>query len=150
MKTFKMAAVALITVASLSACNGKFHPGSDHRTIYFSSGKATLDGAARKEIADIAATYPDMTRFNMVEGDVRLGTPVSFKLVGSTDTVGNQEANKKLSKKRVCAVRTALRKAGFNNNAIFTVAKGEKHLAVKTNDGVNKKANRRVDIYISR
>ena len=71
--------------------------------------------------------------------------PVKLYIAGCTDTVGDG-AHKKLSNQRAKAIADWLRGQGMMRR--FTImAIGESLLAVKTGDGVDESANRRV-LYI--
>jgi outer membrane protein OmpA-like peptidoglycan-associated protein len=72
--------------------------------------------------------------------------PVKLYIAGCTDTVGDKGHNKDLSRERARAISTWLRSKGYAE-PIYYYGFGETLLAIKTGDGVNEGANRRV-LYI--
>ena len=83
------------------------------RRVFFATGSASLDAAARavvRETAELAARYPGR---------------ISVRLEGFTDPTGNADANRRLSERRVAAVRDALAAAGVPAGAVTLAGLGE-------------------------
>lgn len=72
--------------------------------------------------------------------------PVKLYIAGCTDRVGDAASNQQLSAQRAKAISTWLRSNGYEA-PIYYHGFGESLLAVKTADGVEESANRRV-LYI--
>ena len=100
--------------------------------IYFDFDKSNLTNVSLQEIKNFLIKYQsEITK---------------YLVVGHTDTKGTDEYNLKLSLDRASAVHNILVESGINRNDIKIIAKGEKELAVKTNDEIAHPANRRAEI----
>lgn len=80
---------------------------------------------------------------------VKSGQKLQFVLNAYTDTVGDSEANLKLSETRAQAVREALIAGGVDPENIRLYAFGESDTPVRTPDNTGEPANQRVEIFIS-
>jgi outer membrane protein OmpA-like peptidoglycan-associated protein len=69
-------------------------------------------------------------------------------VVGHTDSDGDNLYNKELSMKRAASVKNYLISRKIKNK-ITAIGKGEKSPIVKNNSDVNKRKNRRVEIFIN-
>ena len=69
-------------------------------------------------------------------------------VVGHTDTSGSASYNQGLSERRAQSVSNLMSSYGLNTARMLTEGRGEREPLVKTGDGVNEAANRRVDIVI--
>ena len=69
-------------------------------------------------------------------------------VVGHTDTSGSATYNQGLSERRAQAVANLMSAYGLTSARVLTEGRGEREPIVKTGDGVNEAANRRVDIVI--
>lgn len=69
-------------------------------------------------------------------------------VVGHTDTSGSASYNQGLSERRAQSVSNLMSGYGLNSARMLTEGRGEREPLVKTGDGVNEAANRRVDIVI--
>merc|ERR1711976_563442 len=99
----------LAAIAALEA------PLQQTYVVTFGFGSSALTKATRetlKEVATVAGEYTDW--FVRVEGH--------------TDTVGNAEANRRLSLRRAANVREYLKKHGINGKRLYTSGHSEKRL----------------------
>lgn len=69
-------------------------------------------------------------------------------VIGHTDTRGSHEYNDRLSLDRAMVLRAELLKMGVDPAAIAAAGRGERELAVPTEDGVEEPRNRRVEISV--
>ncbi|MBR9812463.1 OmpA family protein [bacterium] len=69
-------------------------------------------------------------------------------IVGHTDTSGSASYNQGLSERRAQSVSSLMSNYGLNTARTLTEGRGEREPLVRTGDGVNEAANRRVDIVI--
>ena len=110
-------------------------------TVYFDRGVAGLTPASQ-------ATFLQL--FSAAQQ--RPGADIM--VIGYTDTVGSTESNELLSKQRAEDVRTLLMQAQLfvmhqvPLQRIETVGRGERSLAVPTEDEVDEPRNRRVEILL--
>ena len=100
--------------------------------IYFDFDKSNLTNVSLEEIKNFLTKYESKI--------------AKYLIVGHTDTKGTNEYNLKLSLNRATTVQNILIKSGINKNDIKIIAKGEKELAVKTQDEIAHPANRRAEI----
>jgi len=103
-------------------------------TIYFDFNKANLNGKATAEAYEVMAAT--------------MGGYKSVVLTGHTDTSGDKNYNRKLSEKRVNAVKDAFVEIGLDPAKIKTQFQGEDAPAEKTADGVKNAKNRRVTVVL--
>ncbi|MFN2435557.1 MAG: OmpA family protein [Desulfotignum sp.] len=69
-------------------------------------------------------------------------------IIGHTDTVGNEDTNKRLSLKRAETVRSLLIDAGISIEVIKIRAHGKNDPLVPTGPNVSEPRNRRVEIFV--
>lgn len=69
-------------------------------------------------------------------------------IVGHTDTVGTGEINDRLSRQRAGVIREMVIARGFSPLLVHAVGRGERELAIPTQDGVDEPRNRRVEIVV--
>ena len=100
--------------------------------IYFDFDKSILTNISLEEIKNFLTKHKSKI--------------AKYLIVGHTDTKGTNEYNLKLSLNRATTVQNILIKSGINKNDIKIIAKGEKELAVKTQDEIAHPANRRAEI----
>ena len=100
--------------------------------IYFDFDKSILTNVSLEEIKNFLTKHKSKI--------------AKYLIVGHTDTKGTNEYNLKLSLNRATTVQNILIKSGINKNDIKIIAKGEKELAVKTQDEIAHPANRRAEI----
>jgi len=105
--------------------------------VYFDSDSAELDDAA-------------MVTLKQAFADFRLRKPSELRVAGHTDTQGDKEYNKGLSRYRSNEVGNALMTLGVPRKAISKSRHGEDSLAVNTADGKSERNNRRVSITFVR
>lgn len=110
-------------------------PSKESHLIYFGFNSAKLAPSSMIVIEDAAAS-------------IKKGAKAVF-VIGHADLSGSDTYNKALADRRANAVIGALRKAGVKSG-ISKVVAGERDPAVKTEDGMKKGVNRRVEIAILR
>jgi OmpA-OmpF porin, OOP family len=110
-------------------------PAKESHLIYFAFNSSELALSSMIVIRDAAAS-------------IMKGAKAIF-VIGHADLSGSDAYNRALADRRAEAVIGALRNAGVKG-AISKVVAGERDPAVKTEDGIKKGANRRVEIAILR
>jgi OmpA-OmpF porin, OOP family len=101
--------------------------------IYFDSGKDVVKGESYGSLKEIAAVLTE-------------NPTVKIKIVGFTDSDGDDAANLELSKKRAIAVKTALNKDfSIDNSRMETDGKGETEPIAPNTTSEGKAKNRRVE-----
>jgi OmpA-OmpF porin, OOP family len=111
-------------------------PQPEHNFIvFFDFDKSTLTAAGRK-VVDAAAALAQQN------------VPMHIQVNGYTDTVGTQQYNLALSRRRADTVRSALERDGVGANRIAVMGYGKENLRVATPDGVKEPQNRRAEILI--
>jgi OmpA-OmpF porin, OOP family len=103
--------------------------------VFFDFDKSTITAAGR-QVLDAAANAFKRDRV------------VRIELTGYTDTVGTQQYNLNLSRKRAMAVRDYMARQGVPQNRMDVAWKGKEDLRVPTPDGVREPQNRRVEIVV--
>lgn len=101
--------------------------------VFFDFGSSSLTRAARQIVAKAAS-------------DARASHTTYFEIVGHTDTVGGNAANRALSVARANAVKAVLVARGFAARNIHIKGEGESMPMVPTADGVKQAENRRAEI----
>lgn len=101
--------------------------------IYFDVNKDVVKSESYGTIKEIAKVLTDNPN-------------VKIKIVGHTDSDGDDKSNLDLSKRRAIAVKNVLAKElGIDATRIETDGKGENEPVAKNDSGVNKALNRRVE-----
>jgi outer membrane protein OmpA-like peptidoglycan-associated protein len=105
--------------------------------VFFTSGKAVLQPAARENLSKLSGTllaYPG---------------PYTLAIGGHTDSVGSDALNDKLSQARVESVRSYMIEAGIAASHLTSATGYGKHQPVADNATAEGRAkNRRVEIVI--
>ena len=108
-----------------------------HEDVLFASNSADIppDETYKlehtlRELQDVLDKYGDVV-------------PVKLYIAGCTDTVGSADHNLDLSRRRARSIASWLRSHGYDR-PIYFHGFGESFLAVRTGDGVDNAANRRV------
>ncbi len=104
--------------------------------VLFDFDSSNLKGGATKvvnELASFLREYPERT----------------VQIEGFTDSVGEAEYNRNLSKRRAEALRNALVNAGISSQRIKTIGYGEKFPVATNMNEAGRQQNRRVEIVIS-
>lgn len=104
-------------------------------TLYFISDSDVLDATSKQEAENI---YNNIVQRQAVE----------VSISGHTDTVGSEQSNIILSKRRANTVRRGLIQRGVSEETIKITAFGESKLLVETDDNTNELKNRRVEINV--
>ena len=101
--------------------------------IYFDSGKDVVKGESYGSLKEIAAVLTE-------------NPTVKIKIVGYTDSDGDDATNLELSKKRAIAVKASLNKEfGIDNSRMETDGKGEAEPIAPNTTSEGKAKNRRVE-----
>lgn len=111
-----------------------------HQDVLFATNSAGIDAS---ETWKLDSTLKELQEVLRKYGSV---VPVKLYIAGCTDTVGDANHNRDLSNQRAQAIARWLRSNGYSQ-PIYYYGFGESLLAVKTGDGVDEEANRRV-LYI--
>ena len=101
--------------------------------VFFDFDKSDLTSAGR-QIVDQAAMNAPAAKVTQIA------------VTGHTDTVGSDEYNMRLSKRRAMSVAASLKRMASLKSEIAIVAKGKRDPLVPTGDGVREPQNRRVEI----
>ncbi len=101
--------------------------------LYFELGSDQLTPESEEAIG---ALFADLDR--------RVAPTVD--VIGHTDTLGDADSNRSLSRKRAIAIMEMLIVRGIDANAISAVGRGERDLLIPTDDGIGEPRNRRVEI----
>lgn len=110
-------------------------PAPVRLTLYFLEGTTELTPESQPGLA-----------FLIKEVSERPGAEV--QVTGYTDTLGEADANDRLSQQRAEEVLGVLAKQGIDPTLMSAVGRGERNLRVATPDGVSEPANRRVVVTI--
>ena len=113
-----------------------------HQEVLFGSNQYNIEAEEEWKLDD---TLKELKGVLDKYGSV---VPVKLYIAGATDTVGDQAHNKSLSEQRAKAISSWLRGHGYSQ-PIYYYGFGEKMLAVKTKDGVDEAANRRVRYIVT-
>jgi outer membrane protein OmpA-like peptidoglycan-associated protein len=116
------------------AVSGRAEPG--RYLVFFALDRAALRPDARAAISEAAQEY------------LRGAGGARLALAGHADRSASAAYNRRLSERRVEAVRAELVRLGVPADAIDTVARGEEDPLVPTADGVREPRNRRVEIVV--
>lgn len=103
--------------------------------LYFIEGTDKLTDESSAQIDDVLA-------------DINKRPAYDVEVTGHTDTVGQEDANSKLSLKRAQKIRNWLIDQGIEAEAIEFYGRGEWDLYIKTKDNVEEPKNRRVEVLI--
>jgi outer membrane protein OmpA-like peptidoglycan-associated protein len=106
--------------------------------IYFQSGKADLDDAAK------AALDAAVTLFNQIK------TPHTTRITAHTDSVGKSDRNEQLAQKRAQIVVEGLQNRGIPTEGIIVTAYGERQPAATNSTEDGRQHNRRASVEIAR
>jgi hypothetical protein len=115
------------------AVSGPVQPG--RYLVFFEFDRATLTPDGRSVVAEAAQEFQ------------RTGAAV-ITIGGHADRSGSEAYNRRLSERRVEAVRRELVRLGVRDDAIGAAAQGETDPLVPTADGVREARNRRVEIEV--
>ena len=131
---FRPLAFAAIGMASALALSGPAAAQSDENLmVYFDVGSTSI-GDEQAEVLDEAARL------------FREGSPIVMILAGGTDTLGPAALNLELSIERAEAVLGGLVDRGIPVERLQVAGRGETDLEVATDDGVDERRNRYVEI----
>lgn len=106
-------------------------------SILFRTNEATLLPAARVKLEQISNAMVDIRERNLI-------------VEGHTDSMGSEEYNQALSKRRADVVRNFLVDRGYPQSRIRSVGKGESSPIANNESAEGRANNRRVEIVIER
>jgi len=101
--------------------------------VHFAFDKATLTTAAEDILDEVVQT-------------VRDNPHVRLELVGHTDSIGDAEYNRRLSRRRADAARDYLAAAGIDGARLSTAGRGESEPIADNASTAGRRENRRVEI----
>ena len=104
-------------------------------TMYFQVGGAALSGESHQTLLRIKHAAEQRPAAELI-------------ITGHTDTLGPSDINDALSLARARQVRDMLVALGVAASQIETVGRGERELAIWTDDGIDEPLNRRVEIVL--
>lgn len=108
---------------------------ASHFTLYFIENSDELTDTSKGTLDEVFA--------NLAKRPVR-----DVVVVGHTDTVGSDEANDLLARKRASTVKAMLVSRGVPAEDIVAIGRGKRQLLIPTADGVAEPRNRRVEIVV--
>ncbi|MGE0753621.1 MAG: OmpA family protein [Alphaproteobacteria bacterium] len=111
-------------------------PQVDSYIVFFREKEAEMSASGLDTIEEVIEKIQD-------------GGTYQFILNSHTDTVGEEQANLKLSEERAQKVRQLLIAGGVDGHAIRHFAFGESDTPVRTADNIDEPANQRVEIFLS-
>ncbi len=118
-----------------------------HDDVIFESGQAKIElQEAKKLSAVVSLIQTEIKAFRTTLGRSDVNFDLKLFVAGCTDTVGSEQDNLLLSRKRAKAIARYFRSKGIDS-PIFFEGYGEKMQAVSTGDNVDEARNRRA-IYI--
>lgn len=110
-------------------------PPPQRYTLHFSAGETALTPESQVTMSEALAAAAARNGGEIV-------------VTGHTDTVGTQERNDDLSRRRAQEVRQMFADRGFPASRIQAIGRGERNLLVPTPDEVEEPRNRRVTIEV--
>lgn len=105
------------------------------KNVLFESGSANLKKGATGELKKLVTILKDNPSYNI-------------SIYGHTDSIGNDEKNKILSKKRAEAIVNFLINSGIPSNRLTAKGMGEAYPIAPNDDILGRKKNRRIEIYL--
>ncbi len=110
-------------------------PGPKTFVLYFQFDRIDLTAESARELASLK--------------EALAATPAAeVVIVGHTDTMGPEARNERLALRRAEVVRAALIAMGIPPSAVSVAGRGERELAVATDDEVPEPRNRRAEIKL--
>ena len=110
-------------------------PPPQRYTLHFSAGETALTPESQVTMSEALAAAAARNGGEIV-------------VTGHTDTMGTQERNDDLSRRRAQEVRQMFADRGFPASRIQAIGRGERNLLVPTPDEVEEPRNRRVTIEV--
>ena len=105
--------------------------------VMFDTGKSAIKAGARSTLSRIADQLRNLDQWTLV-------------VEGHSDSVGDDEANQKLSEQRAQAVKEYLVSQGLSGDRITTVGRGESAPVASNDNAAGRQQNRRVELIIQR
>ncbi len=110
-------------------------PPVQNYTVYYEAGETVLTAKSQATLNEA-----------LTAALARSGGEIV--VTGHTDTVGSVARNDELSRNRAAQIRQIFLERGFPPNRIEAVGRGERELAIQTQDEVDEPRNRRVTIEV--
>jgi len=110
-------------------------PPAKSFTLYFQEGTTEIRSESTMTLDAIRA-------------EVARRPGAEVQVTGHTDTVGSDEDNDSLSRKRAAEILDALASQGFSREMMSAVGRGERQLRQSTADNVSSPVNRRVEVIV--
>ncbi len=112
-----------------------------HEDVLFDSNSSVINASEEPKLqATLVQLHDVLDKYGEI-------VPVKLYIAGCTDTVGESQHNRDLSRDRAKAIATWLRKNGYSK-PIFYYGFGESWLAEATGDGVDSPLNRRAQYMV--
>jgi outer membrane protein OmpA-like peptidoglycan-associated protein len=134
--------VAVADAAAVQMVNQRVSDLDDYKVvaeagIYFATGKADLDDAARADLDMIAAATKGVDAY-------------LIEIAGYTSSIGTKQENQKLSEERAASVTQYLREKGNipMRRIMAPAGYGATHPAATNTDPQGRELNRRVDVKV--
>lgn len=93
-------------------------------------------------------TKKSKEKLNEIINEIKNRKYSNITIIGHTDTVGSEEINIKLAKKRAIAIKKWLLSKNLIYNSLDVQSYGESDLLIKTDDNISEERNRRVEVLI--
>jgi outer membrane protein OmpA-like peptidoglycan-associated protein len=84
----------------------------------------------------------------MIKAEIAKRPGAEVQVTGHTDTLGSDDDNDRLSMKRAAEIEEVLANEGLPREMLSAVGRGERELAVATDDNVANAENRRVQVIV--
>jgi outer membrane protein OmpA-like peptidoglycan-associated protein len=97
---------------------------------------------------DVELTSDSLNLIPEILSCIKKRTPTEISVIGHTDTLGDEDANMALSKRRADAVKALLIEKGLDPDFIRATSHGEANPLIKTEDNVSEPRNRRVEVIV--
>jgi outer membrane protein OmpA-like peptidoglycan-associated protein len=104
-------------------------------TLYFIEGTTTMIPTSRPTL-------------EMIKAEIAKRPGAEVQVTGHTDTLGSDDDNDRLSMKRAAEIEEVLANEGLPREMLSAVGRGERELAVATDDNVANAENRRVQVIV--
>lgn len=120
---------------AMVACPEGCYRQREKRTVYFEFNNSKLTKRTQRVLSNIISEMRDVEKYEIT-------------INGYADSIGSEDYNLKLSKKRAQSVKRAFLNAGFDEASMTIFAFGEARGLLDTQDNVPEKENRAVEIVI--
>lgn len=125
---------SMAAARSTESCNEAFSDALARSTVQFRTSSADIDAASEEFLADLA--------------DLAKSCPGELTVAGHTDSRGDADMNKALSRARAEAVRDAFTSLGIDNSRMTAVGYGEEQPVADNESAEGRATNRRIAISV--